>query len=146
MTNLKDKNKEEQETKKIKFTKEKAKVKTALETTEEVEEISEVSSKKTESFEEWSSNFIPSKNGKGALLMAKQDIRHIMKIPDNTAITISAGENLLVLHMFEHVSSEVDEKAIIFLTGEQKCMYLSEKFNEEFTIIHEGTETDIFSE
>jgi len=123
--------KEEQETKKIKV----GKSETENLPSEKIKE---------QSFEDWSNSFTPVKNGKGTLLEAKQNIKLIMKIPDNSPVTVYAGENLLVLHMFEHI--ETNEKAIIFLTGEQKCMYLTENFDTDFTVIHEGNETDVFSE
>jgi hypothetical protein len=86
-------------------------------------------------------DFVPVVNGKGTFLITNKNLSFVLSISDNTSAHISKDENLLVLHMFEN--SKTKEKAIIFLTEQKKYLYVTEKYDEDFTVISEGTATDV---
>lgn len=87
-------------------------------------------------------DFVPVVNGKGTFLVTNKNLNFVLSISDNTSAHVSKNENLLVLHMFENAKTK--EKAIIFLTEQKKYLYVTETYDEDFTVISEGTATDKF--
>jgi hypothetical protein len=104
-----------------------------IETNEKVDELT----KMLEHYE-------PVKNGKGTLLVTKKNLGFVMKTDDTNSVTVDKGTSLLVLHMYEN--SKTKEKSILFLTGEEMCMYVTNEFDEEFLVLREGTDTDNFGD
>jgi len=99
---------------------------------------------KVETLDEMLEHYQPVENGKGTLIVTKKDLGFVMKVADTASVIVPKDTSLLVLHMFENIKSK--ERSILFLTGEQMCMYVTENYDDDFTTLRDGTDTDKFEE
>ena len=88
-------------------------------------------------FEEEADKFVPYEHC-GTLLRAKRELKKLMRLTDIQSATLEEGEAIMTLYDF--VEPTTKERALIFLVGEARYMYMTTEFDEDFEVLSPGTQ------
>ena len=107
-------------------------------TEEEENEETTKKSAQLQKFEEDADKFMPTSTGCGALLQAKRDIGHLMRLTDVQEAMLAKGDAVIVLYDFTQIDTK--ERALVLLAKETRYLYMTTEFDDDFEVLREGTQ------